>query len=216
MTEQIRRVAVWSGRLRLIHGILAGSTLVLLASGWLIAHAPGLAASALEIHYLGAGALVFALALRLLVGVAGQGAERFALMLPRLSEAAAIRESLWFYLSLGRARLPNWYAHNPLWKPLYLLLLLVLILAVASGWLMPDLPLLGRLYLPGLHRWLADLVAILTLAHLFSVVLQDVKGRNADISAMLSGNRYFDTGRTNLVRPEVPQVSIRLEDLDRR
>jgi len=216
MTEQIRRVRVWSGWLRLIHTTLAGSTLLLLATGWLIGHAPSVAASALEIHYLGAGVLVFALALRLFFGLFGKGAERFEHMLPRLSEGRAIRDSLVFYLSLGRTRLPNWYAHNPLWKPVYLALLLLLTLSVATGWLMPDTPLLGRVYLPGAHRWLADMVGVLTLAHLFSVVLQDVKGRHADISAMLSGDRYFEVERTGLVSREIPQVSISLDDIRRR
>ena len=216
MTEQIRRVAVWSGWLRLIHGTLAGSTLALLATGWLIAQAPSVAASAVDIHYLAAGVLVFALALRLFFGLFGTGAERFEHMLPRLSEGRAVRDSLVFYLTLGRTRLPSWYAHNPLWKPLYLALLLVLILSVATGWLMPDLPLLGRVYLPAAHRWLADLVAIVTLAHLFSVVLQDIKGRHADISAMLSGDRYFDVEGGGPVRPEIPQVSIHVDDIQRR
>jgi len=216
MTEQIRRVRVWCGWLRLIHTTLAGSTLLLLATGWLIGHAPSVAASALEIHYLGAGVLVFALALRLFFGLFGKGAERFEHMLPRLSEGRAIRDSLVFYLSLGRTRLPNWYAHNPLWKPVYLALLLLLTLSVATGWLMPDTPLLGRVYLPGAHRWLADMVGVLTLAHLFSVVLQDVKGRHADISAMLSGDRYFEVERTGLVSREIPQVSISLDDIRRR
>ena len=127
-----------------------------------------------------------------------------------------MRDSLVFYLSLGRTRLPNWYAHNPLWKPVYLALLLLLTLSAATGWLMPETPLLGRVYLPGAHRWLADIVAVLTLAHLFSVVLQDVKGRHGDISAMLSGDRYFEVERTGLVRPEIPQVSISLDDIRRR
>jgi len=216
MSEQIRRVAVWSAWLRLVHAALAGSTLVLLATGWLIGHAPSVATSAVEIHYLAAGILVFALALRLFFGLFGKGAERFEHMLPRLSEGRAMRDSLVFYLTLGRTRLPNWYAHNPLWKPLYLVLLLVLTLSVATGWLMPDTPLLGRLYLPGAHRGLADIVGVLILAHLFSVVLQDIKGRHADISAMLSGDRYFEAERTGLVRPEIPQVSVHIDDIRRR
>ena len=126
-----------------------------------------------------------------------------------------MRASLLFYLSLGRAPLPNWFAHNPLWKPVYLFLLVVLGLSVLTGWLMPDSPLIGRLYLPRVHTWLANTVAILTAAHLFSVVLQDLKGKGADISAMINGHRYFAVERDGLVRPEIPQVSIRLDELGR-
>lgn len=215
MAEQIRRVLVWSGWLRLAHWSLAGATLVLLATGWLVANSPSVAASAAEIHYLGAGVLLAALALRLFLGLFGRGAERFAHMLPRAVERRAMRDSLLFYLSLGRAPLPNWFAHNPLWKPLYLLLLLLLALSVLTGWLMPEMPLLGRLYLPGVHARLADLVALLTIAHLYSVLLQDLRGRCADISAMLSGSRYFSIDRDGLVKPAVPQVSIRPDDIGR-
>lgn len=216
MAEQIRRVAVWSGWVRLAHWSLAAATLVLLATGWLIDHAPTLAEDAAEVHYLGAGILVFALALRLFLGLFGNGAERFVHLLPRRSELAAMRASLLFYLSIGKAPLPHWYAHNPMWKPFYLVWFLLLALSALSGWLMPDMPMLGRLYLPHLHAWLADVVFVVTLAHLFSVVLQDLKGRSADTSAMINGQRYFSIEREGLVRPEPPQVSIRLDDLGRR
>ena len=213
MSEQIRRVAVWSGWGRVAHWVLAGATLLLLATGWLIGNAPSLAAAAVEVHYLGAALLLFALALRLFLGLFGRGVDRFDQLLPRASERQAMRQSLWFYLSLGRAPKPNWFAHNPLWKPLYLLMLTMLTLLVASGWLMPETPLLGGLYLPKLHGWLAVGVGMLCLAHLFSVVLQDLKGHNADVSAMISGSRYFIIEREGLVKPEIPQVSVRLGDI---
>lgn len=213
MTEQIRRVAVWSGWLRVAHWSLAAATVSLLMTGWLIANSPAVAASAAEIHYLGAGILVFALTLRLLLGVFGRGPERFEHMLPGASEWGAIRASLLFYLSLGKAPLPNWFAHNPAWKPVYLLLFVLLGLLALSGWLMPDRPLLGRIYLPHAHAWLADVVGILLLAHLFSVVLQDLKGGNADVSGMINGHRFFSVDRETLVKPQIPQVSIRLDEL---
>lgn len=213
MTEQIRRVAVWSVWIRLAHWSLAIATLLLMATGWLIANSPAVAEPAADIHYLGAGLLVFALALRVFLGLFGRGAERFEFMLPRASEWAAVRASLWFYLSLGRAPLPNWYAHNPLWKPVYLLLLVLLPLAALSGWLMPEIPVVGRLYLPRAHAWLANAVTVITVAHLFSVVLQDAKGHGADVSAMLNGHRYFRVDREGLVQPQIPQVTVRLDDI---
>lgn len=216
MSEQIRRVAVWSGWLRVAHWSLAGSTLFLLTTGWLIGHSPSLATEAAELHYLGASLLVFALGLRVFLGFFGKGAERFEYLLPRRPEFDAMRASLLFYLSLGKAPLPNWFAHNPLWKPLYLLLFVVLGLAALSGWLMPDTPVIGRFYLPRVHGWLANAVAVITFAHLFSVVLQDVRGQNADISAIVSGSRYFSVDRDGLVKPDLPQVSIKLDDIFRR
>jgi Ni/Fe-hydrogenase 1 B-type cytochrome subunit len=216
MAEQIRRVAVWSGWLRMTHWVLAGSTLLLMATGWLVAMTPSVAEAASEIHYLGASLLLFALAVRLFLGFFGKGPERFEHMLPNESEWQPIRASALFYLSLGKSPKPNWFAHNPLWKPLYLVLLVALILSALTGWLMPDTPLVGSFYLPAVHTWLATFIGILIMAHVYSVVLQDTRGDSADVSAMLNGHRYFSVDREGLVKPEVPQVSIRLDDINRQ
>jgi Ni/Fe-hydrogenase 1 B-type cytochrome subunit len=213
MTEQIRRVAVWSGWLRLVHGALAISTLVLLTTGWLVAKSPMLATAAAEIHYLGSSVLIAALALRVFLGFFGKGSERFEHMLPRQSEFKAMRASLLFYLSLGKAPLPGWFAHNPLWKPVYLLLFVSLVLLVVTGWLMPEKPVIGLFYLPRVHVWLANAVAVMTAAHLFSVVLQDMRGKTADISAMLNGHRFFSVERGGRAQPEAGQVSIKPGDI---
>ena len=216
MAEQIRRVAVWSGRLRLAHWLMAAATLVLIATGWLIEAAPSLAQAASDVHYLAASVLLVALVIRLWLGLAGQGPERFEHLWPADNEWRSVRESLLFYLTLGKSPLPNWYAHNPLWKPLYLVLLLVLVLSAITGWLMPDSPLIGRWYLPTVHDWLADTTTVLVVLHLFSVVLQDVRGGHADTSAMLSGYRFFRIDRDSLVKPDLPEVSVRIDDIDRR
>ncbi len=216
MTEQIRRVAVWSGWLRLAHWTMAASTILLLGTGWLVANSPSLAPAAVDFHYLAASVLVFSLALRTLLGFFGKGADRFEHILLSDAEVAAVGDSLKFYLSLGKTPMPNWFAHNPLWKPLYLLLFVVLALSALTGWLMPDTPLLGRLYLPAVHGWLATTVAIVLALHLFSVVLQDLRGQSADISAMINGHRYFSIDRDSLVKPELPQVSIKLDDIGRK
>ncbi|MDJ0740962.1 MAG: cytochrome b/b6 domain-containing protein [Gammaproteobacteria bacterium] len=213
MNEQIRRVPVWSGRLRFAHWTMAGATLWLIATGWLIGHSPAVATVASELHYLGAGILLFALLLRLFLGLFGNGAERFDQLLPTASEFDAVRASLLFYLSLGRSRLPNWYAHNPLWKLLYLGLFVLLTLLALSGWLMPEQPLLWRFYLPQVHTTLATLVTVVTVAHLYSVALQDYRGDNADVSAMINGHRYFAIDRERPTGTEAPPVAVRLDDL---
>jgi Ni/Fe-hydrogenase 1 B-type cytochrome subunit len=215
MSEQIRRVTVWSGRLRLVHWLIAVSALVLGMTGWLIGAAPSLAQAAADFHYMAASVLSLALLMRLWLGLFGEGAERFEQMMPGQSEWQAMRASLVFYLTLGRSPLPNWFAHNPLWKPLYLLLLLLLAGLALTGWVMPDLPLVGRIYLPRLHDWLATAVWMWIALHVLAVVLQDVRGGLGGVSAMLSGERYFNIDRNRLVRPEIPEVSIRLDDIDR-
>jgi cytochrome b len=92
---------------------------------------------------------------------------------------------------------------------------LSLLLLAVSGWLMPETPVIGRFYLPTVHVWLAKAVLVMTLAHLFSVVLQDVKGKAADISAMLSGYRYFSIDREGIDQGEVTPVSVKLGDISR-
>lgn len=216
MAEQIRRVAVWSGRLRLVHWLLAITSIVLITTGWLIDASPSLAEAASDYHLLAASVMTLALAVRIWLGLFGIAAERFEHLVLNASELRALRESLAFYLSFGRSPLPNWYAHNPLWKSLYLILFLLLAGLAVTGWLMPDTPLIGRVYLPTVHGRLADFTSMLLGLHLFSVVLQDYRGRSADISAMINGHRYFGIDRDNLVKPEVPEVSVRLDDIDRR
>ncbi len=212
MAEQIRRVLIWSGWLRFTHAALALSTLVLLCSGWLVASSPTLAGIASDVHYLAASVLIAALLLRFFLGLAGRGSERFEHLLPRHAEFAGMRASLLFYLTLGKAPMPNWFAHNPLWKPLYLGLFMLLCLAALTGWMMPEIQLVGRIYLPSMHSWLSDAIAVVTGAHLFSVVLQDIKGRSADISGMLSGYRLFVVERDAVSKPGVSQVSVKLDD----
>jgi len=212
MTEQIRRVAVWSGWLRFIHGALATATLVLIATGWLVANSPALAEVAADIHFIAASILIAALSLRLALGFAGKGSDRFEHMLPQRSDLAGMRASLLFFLSLGKAPLPSWYAHNPLWKPIYLILFVLLGLSALTGWIMPEMQVIGRLYLPKVHTWLSNAIIAVTVAHVFSVMLQDVKGKTADISAMLNGYRYFSIERDRSVQPGAKPVSIKLDD----
>jgi Ni/Fe-hydrogenase 1 B-type cytochrome subunit len=216
MAEQIRRVAVWSGRLRLVHWLLACSAVALFVTGWLIDAAPSLAKAASDYHYIAASILTLALLLRVWLGFFGSGPERFEHLLLSATELRGVRDSLVFYLSFGRAPMPAWYAHNPLWKSLYLILFLLLAGLVVTGWLMPETPLIGRLYLPRVHAGLSSLTVLLLVLHVFSVVLQDLRGQSADASAMLSGNRYFSIDRDGLVKPEVPEVSVRIDDIDRR
>ena len=213
MAAQIRRALVWSGRLRLAHWLIAGATLWLIGTGWLVAHSPMLAEAASDYHYLGGGVLAAALVLRCYLGFFGTNAERFEHMVPNASEMGALRASLMFYLSFGRAPMPNWFAHNPLWKPIYLLLLPFLVMITLTGWLMPDRPILLGFYLPTLHGWLSTAIIVITVLHVFAVALQDVRGESADVSAMLNGNRYFSVDRDSLVKPDVPQVSINLDDI---
>lgn len=188
---RIEKVLIWSGWLRISHLSIGLSVLVLLASGWLLQSAPSLAADASDMHYLAAGVLLFGLALRILLMFVGSPVEKFGQLMPEDDEWRAVKDTLMFYLSFGRGQLPRWYAHNPFWKPLYLLLYLCLIVLVLTGWLRVDTPVVFGWYLPNAHGIFATAVAWLTFLHIFAVILHDYRGDSADISAIVNGNRHF-------------------------
>lgn len=186
-----KRVLIWSGWLRLSHACVGLSVTALLLSGWLLAESPSLHAIATDAHYLGSAVLLFGLLVRGVILVGGREHERLAALLPTRTELAAIAGTLRCYISLGRLPLPAWYAHNPLWKPLYLLVYLALIMLVASGAAMPEIQVIHGFYLPSVHAFWAQIIAWLAALHIISVILHEYKNQTSDISAMVNGHRVF-------------------------
>ncbi len=212
MSEQLRQIPIWSGWYRFTHLAIASATLTLIGSGWLIAQAPSVAAAASELHLLAAALLIFGLVLRLALGLFGQPLERWNALLPHTGEIETIKGTLMFYLSLGKAPLPRWHSQNPLWKPLYLLLYVLLLLAAISGGLIPQQDVLLGWYLPHLHRSVADLIFWLALLHPLAIILHDWRGKTADCSAILNGQRLFNIERQD-GGPKTSPVRIKLDDL---
>ncbi len=191
-SPEIRRLPVWGKALRLCHWTMALATLTLLCSGGLIRWIPERAQELDDIHFVSAAVLIAALAVRLWLLFAGKRTEQLGALIPnrhRLAQAWAVLRS---YLTLGKIRLPRWYAHNPLWAMLYLLLFMVLLAQVATGLLLLNhITLLGGLSLRHLH--LLGYFAILgfTVLHILASFFHDAKGDGSDISAMISGQRIF-------------------------
>ena len=208
--EIVQREPVWSGRLRMLHWTLAVTTLVLLASGWLLsAEYTPLAANLRSTHVSAGVLLSLALAGRLILLVFGRGTEqvRDFRLIP-----AAMLGMLRFYVTAGRATQPAYYAHNPLWAPLYLLLFATLALQAASGlfWLYtgttdPEyyqaLPWLFGWTLSEWHHAGYRVIGVFTLSHVLTVGWHDWKGTGAAISAMLSGYKIFIIRRPSDVLP---------------
>jgi Ni/Fe-hydrogenase 1 B-type cytochrome subunit len=188
---EFKRVLVWSGWLRLAHANIGLATLALLLTGWLITDSPSLAESALDVHYLASAFLLFGLGIRIVLMFAGRKHERFSSLFPATTELAAMAATLRFYISLGRTSLPGWYAQNPLWKPLYLLVYLVLIILVVSGAAMSGTTILMGFYVPSVHEFWAQFILWFSVFHIASVVMHDYKKQTADISAMVNGYRLF-------------------------
>jgi Ni/Fe-hydrogenase 1 B-type cytochrome subunit len=190
----IHYTRIWSGWLRLVHWLIAAGVLFLLASGWALQQLPADPDFWHDWHLIAGQLVALALLLRVVL-LFVPGTSHWRALLPKRVQRMAMLQMLRFYLSLARAPLPAWHAHNPLWAPLYLLVLVVLAACIASG-IWHGAP--WRVFAIPLARWhtqLAGAVALFTLAHLVAVALHDWKGDGALISAMFSGRRYFHVRR---------------------
>jgi Ni/Fe-hydrogenase 1 B-type cytochrome subunit len=209
----VTRVLVWSRWLRLSHWTIAISTLGLIATGWLMSKDILMSAAAGEIHYLLSGLLLPAVLLRLYLLFFSHGTDHLSDCEPDLHRLSQAWQVIRFYLTLGKARLPKWYSHNPLWGPLYLLLFFFLVLITASGLLLLNNVLtVGNISIHDLH-WLSYLVIFwFTLLHLPAVFAHDLSGQGGDISGMVNGYRIFDTSELQ-TSAQSGEQSIALDDL---
>ena len=203
----IKRVLVWSGWLRISHASVGLAVLLLLFTGWLIAESPSLADSALDLHYLASSFLIFGLVVRIVLMFAGMEHERLPGLFPASSELYAMAKTFRFYISLGKSPMPGWYAQNPLWKPVYLVIYLALIVLVITGAALPDVSLMFGFYLPSVHTFWAQLLLWFSVLHIVSVVMHDYKNKTTDISAMVNGYRLFliDSNRAGSVAEKMVQ-----------
>ena len=209
----IERLAVWSGWLRLSHLAIGGATLALLVTGWLVRYAPSQAGVAVEYHNIAAAILIFGLAIRLWRMFAGRPVEHLEKLIPVGSEWSAARATLASYVTLGKLPLPRWYAHNPLWKLLYLGLYVLLLALVVSGWLRDSRDVLFGLYLPDVHMLAASIVGWWTLLHVLAVVFHDYKGEATDVSSIINGHRQFVVDKPAPEAKGLGETVIRLDEI---
>jgi Ni/Fe-hydrogenase 1 B-type cytochrome subunit len=209
--QEVRRVKVWSGASRIAHGAMALSVLCLLATGWALgSHLAQEPERMLSIHRIAGYGLATALLLRFYLLIFGSGAEHWRDLVPRGPQWRAGRDVMMFYVTGGRSPLPPYYAHNPLWGPVYMGLFVILTLQILSGVMLanPAIEFLVRQALPWaqapllmqFHRVANAIVLAFTVLHLASVLLQDLKGTGCDISAMVNGVRVFVIDRNKLHR----------------
>ena len=191
MNPNIKRILIWSGWFRLSHLCIGLSTLALLASGSLIQHSPLLAQHAANMHHYAASVLLAGLCIRISLMFFGKPHERVSYLFPKARERRSLIAMLRFYTLLGKAPLPNWYAQNPFWKPIYLFIYLLLTSLLISGvFLSEGKFLLGFPALP-IHQLASDALLIISLLHLIAVVWHDYKAGGSDVSAMINGVRTF-------------------------
>jgi Ni/Fe-hydrogenase 1 B-type cytochrome subunit len=211
--KTVSHVLVWSRWLRLSHWSLALSTLGLIGTGWLMSIDSTVTTSAGEIHYLLVGILLPALLLRLYLLFFGKGTDHLTDCEPnghRLTQALQVAR---FYLTLGKAPLPKWFSHNPLWGPVYIALFFILTLSATSGlMLLNNFQLVGSISMYDLHRLSYLVILSFTLLHLPAVFSHDLSSKSGDISAMVNGFRTFDVGESSAVKHEDSQ-SVSLDAL---
>lgn len=203
LEEKIRRTLVWSGALRAVHWLLAAGVAFQLGSGWLMGQGVRDPAFWRDWHLM-AGQGVLILLLCRIALLFRPGADGWRSFLPGANLFRGARRTLVFYASLGRAPLPNWYAHNPLWALLYPLLAALLLVAAISG-VFHDAPYrLAGLGPGAIHGGAVLLLGWLVAAHVVTAVLHDLKGKGAFISAMINGHRYFHVS-TQPLEPGTPK-----------
>jgi Ni/Fe-hydrogenase 1 B-type cytochrome subunit len=219
----IKRAHVWPGTVRAAHWIMALAVLVLIATGWVLGSALyGDTDALIEAHLTAGYVLAGALGLRAYRLFAGHGAERWRDLVPNALQAGAAGRTLRFYLTGTRSALPAYYAHNPLWGPLHLLVLIVLLAQCAAGIVMhlgyyrdvlaTTAPWIFSLPLPEAHRMAAAVISAYAAAHVLAVFLHDWKGNGTEVSAMISGTKYFVVEGEALRVPEPVQRDGRVED----
>jgi len=198
MIDRIQRARVWPGSLRVAHWLIALGTLALMVTGWLVGSGQYLGTAAMDFHLFSAWAFTAGLALRIWLLFTGGSPTGWHDLLPDPRQYRSVVLTLRFYLSFGRAELPRWYAHNPLWGPVYLLVLGLLCAQALMGFLVSfDVATAGVDALAA-HALMAQFIAMFTLLHLAAVVMHDLHGPGGDISGMISGYRIFESPRVDV------------------
>lgn len=206
----VTRVLVWSRWLRLSHWSMALSCIGLMLTGLLMNIDPILAIYASEAHYFFSGILIPALLLRLYLLFFGKGTDHITDCEPDWHKILQAMEVLRFYLTLGRAPLPRWFSHNPLWAQIYLILFLFLGLSSVSGILiLKDIGSIFGVNNYDLHYLTHYVISLFVLLHLPSVFCHDLSNKNDDISGMVNGYKVFHIEKSSLsAKAQTQKVSI--------
>jgi Ni/Fe-hydrogenase 1 B-type cytochrome subunit len=217
--NNIRYVLVWSGWMRLCHGVIGLGVLFQIASAWLIDHDDVGFAFWHDWHVI-VGQIVFVALIVRFILLFIPGSSHWRSLIPKRSQLDSIFQMIKFYVSLMRSPLPNWYAHSPFWQPLYLIFLFVLLASSISGFLINAPYLIAGFSIDSLHSAFASFIIIFTVAHIVTAVLHDLKGKGSNISAMINGYRYFHVDSESNASPDIlskkVRVAVPIKDITRR
>jgi Ni/Fe-hydrogenase 1 B-type cytochrome subunit len=183
-------------------------TLGLIGSGYLISIQAISTTTMQDIHYLLGALLLPGLLIRLYLLVFGKGTDHISDCEPDKHRLAQAWQVAKFYLTLGKAPLPNWFSHNPLWGPIYIGLFFILLLSLISGYaLLNDMQLLFGVVMADLHQLTYTIIGWFSLLHIVAVFAHDISGTGSDISGMINGHRIFQVS-DNSSEPDTQTVNL--------
>ncbi len=168
-----RMIPVWDATVRVLHW-----TLVLtVAAAWLTRHSPG------RWHeWLGYATLAI-VAARTTWGFIGSRHARFADFVAPASVTAAYARSVF------SGREARFVGHNPLGGWMVLLLLTMVVLVGATGWLYTTDRFWGVEWVEELHETLSNVLFLFVALHILGVVFTSVRHRENLPAAMLHGRK---------------------------
>lgn len=173
------RVRVWGPTVRIVHWGLVSFVTV----AWATGHGPP------RLHDAAGYAVLGLICLRLVRGVLGPPAERFACFL------AGLRSTLRYTSEVLRGRERRFLGHNPLGGCMIVTLLMVALGAGLSGWLYTTDAFWGVAWVERLHGALADLLVVLIFVHVAGVLFTSFRQGENLIAAMVHGKKPRATHR---------------------
>ncbi len=205
-SDSVWPVKVWSRWLRISHWLIAGSTLALIISGWVLDYLETPDPLIRDYHFLFGHVLLASLLLRAFLMFAPIGekfeTESWQSLRWDMKKAPAMLDMLKYYMSLGRMPKPAYYAHSPLWVPFYSVVFVLLAIMTFTGYFHDAPVLIAGSGLWSIHAGLASLMEIIISLHIASAVIQDLSAPGGDISGMISGYRLFRIEKPTLEKPD--------------
>jgi Ni/Fe-hydrogenase 1 B-type cytochrome subunit len=206
MKDSISRVAVFNSNHRWTHWLIAFGVIFELVSAWLIQHSNVDVIAWSDWHSMVGQVLLLLLVYRVFL-LFQQGSGHWRLLVPTREQRHIIAQTLKFYVSLGRMPCPDWYAFNPLWQPVYLIMIFILLFTGICGFFIGSYLFPFGFSLTEIHAFSSSIILYFTLAHIAFSMLHDARGKGGQISAMLNGYKYFHI-KDRPVGPEETSVSL--------
>jgi Ni/Fe-hydrogenase 1 B-type cytochrome subunit len=164
------------------------SCLGLIGSGYLISIQAIPITTMQDIHYLFGALLLPGFLIRIYLLLFGKGTDHISDCEPDIHRLTQAWQVAKFYLTLGKAPLPNWFSHNPLWGPIYIGLFFILLLSIVSGYaLLNDMQFIFGVVMVDLHQLTYVIIAWFSLLHIVAVFVHDLS-RLATFSSLRSEN----------------------------